>query len=70
MAGEECVTVKKEMSKLRKLRVLNNMTQEDLSERLNISQSYLSLLERDKREINEDLNKKLEDIFGISIKFL
>ncbi|WP_219621308.1 helix-turn-helix domain-containing protein [Neobacillus cucumis] len=58
------------MSKLKKLRLLSNMSQHQLSVLLQISQSYLSLLEREKRDITPELNKKIEEVFGYSIKFI
>ncbi len=53
------------LSGIKKIRVLNGVTQQQLSNLLNVSQSYLSLLERDKREINEDIKMKIEEIFNV-----
>ncbi|MCM3394838.1 MULTISPECIES: helix-turn-helix domain-containing protein [Cytobacillus] len=51
------------ISKLRRMRVLNGMTQEHLSLLLGVSQSYLSLLERGQKEITPEINHKIRDIF-------
>lgn len=56
------------MSKIKKMRLLNEMTQEQLAEKLGVSQSYLSLMERKKREITPDIDKKIIEIFGCSVK--
>lgn len=58
------------LSKLKKLRVLSGLNQKQLSEMLQISQSYLSLLERGKREITPEIDKRIEEIFGLSVKFI
>ncbi|MEC1726941.1 helix-turn-helix transcriptional regulator [Schinkia azotoformans] len=58
------------MSRIKKLRLLSGMTQEILAEKLEISQSHLSLLERNKREITPEINRKLEDLFSLSVKFM
>lgn len=58
------------MSKLKKLRLLSEMTQEELAEKLKLSQSYLSLLERNQREITPEVNRKIEEIFSLSVKFI
>jgi transcriptional regulator with XRE-family HTH domain len=58
------------MSKLRKMRLLSEMSQGRLAEILGISQSYLSLLERNQREITPDLNRKIEEVFYLSAKFI
>lgn len=58
------------ISKLKKLRVLNDMTQNELAKKIGISQSYLSQLERGQREINYEVKQKIEEIFGLSYKFI
>ncbi|WML46519.1 helix-turn-helix transcriptional regulator [Neobacillus sp. PS3-40] len=58
------------MSKIKKLRVLSEMTQEQLAEQLGVSQSYLSLLERNQRDISPEVNRRIEEIFSFSVKFI
>lgn len=58
------------MSRIKKLRLLSGMTQEAMAKELSISQSHLSLLERNKREITPDINRKLEELFSFSVKFM
>lgn len=58
------------ISQLKKLRVLNDMTQTELAEKIGVSQSYLSQMERGQREINYEVRQKLEEIFGLSFKFI
>jgi transcriptional regulator with XRE-family HTH domain len=58
------------MSKLKKLRLLSEMTQEELAGKLNVSQGYLSLLERNQREITPEIFRKIEEIFSLSAKFI
>ncbi|MEH6957766.1 helix-turn-helix domain-containing protein [Neobacillus drentensis] len=57
------------MSTIRRLRLLSNMSQGQLAQKLNISQAYLSLLERDKAPVTPAIAKKLDEVFGFSIKF-
>lgn len=59
-----------EMNKLKKLRLLKEMSQAELAQALGISQSYLSLIEADKRKINDKMNEKLKEVFGVSFVFL
>lgn len=44
-----------------------NMTQKEFSDALNISQSYLSLIEKKQRKINKDFIIKLLNTFNIGI---
>jgi XRE family transcriptional regulator, fatty acid utilization regulator len=57
------------LSPIKKLRLLSELSQGELADRLQISQSYLSLLERDKRPVTSEISKKIEDVFGFSVKF-
>jgi len=50
---------------LRLIRVFHNMNQKELSEKLEISRSYLSEIESGKKNINIDLLKKYSIIFDI-----
>ena len=52
------------ISKLKKLRVCNDMSQGELAGLLEISQSYLSLLERDQRAISPKIMKRIDEVFG------
>lgn len=52
---------------IKKYRLLNNMTQEDLSKKLGIAPNTLSNYENGNREPNSDIISKLADIFGISL---
>lgn len=57
-------------NKLRELRKSINLTQEDLSEKLAISRSSLSLYETDKREPDGETLLKIADYFDISLDYL
>lgn len=46
------------------------MTQEELCEKLGISQSYLSLIESGKRKPSKKLQQRIDDIFNLSLKFI
>ena len=52
---------------IKKYRLLNNMTQEDLSKKLGIAPNTLSNYENGNREPNSDVISKLADIFDISL---
>ncbi|WP_412992781.1 helix-turn-helix transcriptional regulator [Neobacillus sp. 3P2-tot-E-2] len=58
------------MSPIKKLRFFAELSQGSLASRLGISQSYLSYLERGKRPITPEISKKIEEVFGFSIKFI
>ena len=53
--------------KIRALRELNNWSQEDMAERLNISKSSYSRLERDESKLDLAKLEKLAAIFKIDI---
>ena len=53
--------------KIRALRELNNWSQEDMAERLNMSKSSYSRLERDERKLDLAKLEKLAAIFKIDI---
>lgn len=59
-----------EMSKYKKLRVFNNLTQSELAEKLGISQTLWSLIETQEREPSDNVKQKINDVFHISIKFM
>ena len=54
-------------NKIRALRELNNWSQEDMAERLNMSKSSYSRLERDERKLDLAKLEKLAAIFKIDI---
>lgn len=54
-------------NKIRALRELNNWSQEDMAERLNMSKSSYSRLERDERKLDLVKLEKLAAIFKIDI---
>jgi transcriptional regulator with XRE-family HTH domain len=56
------------ISQIKILRLLTGITQSELSEKLGISQSYLSLLERGQREITPELSRRIENVLGLSNK--
>lgn len=54
-------------NKIRALRELNNWSQEDMAERLNMSKNSYSRLERDERKLDLAKLEKLAAIFKIDI---
>lgn len=56
--------------RLRKLRLENNMTQENLSKKLNVSRATVGRYETDERFPDKNLLKKIADIFEVSIDYL
>ena len=55
---------------IKKLRKENNMTQEDLANKLGITRGAVSLYEQDKRKIDYKSINKLADIFGVSSDYI
>lgn len=53
---------------LRGLRGKTEMTQEELSERLGITQTRISELEMGKRDISREMAKKLGEVFQVTYK--
>lgn len=58
------------MNRLREARKHNEISAEDLAERLEISVPYLYELERGEKRLNEDLLHKIADIFSISTDYI
>ncbi|MEC1725875.1 helix-turn-helix transcriptional regulator [Schinkia azotoformans] len=58
------------MNKLRKIRRLSDITQEELAERLNVTQAYLSMIESGKRKPSKRLQQKIDEVFDLSLKFI
>lgn len=54
----------KRISDLKKVRVLAGMTQKEVAEKLGITQSYLSYLERDVFIPSDSLQKKIRKLFN------
>lgn len=52
---------------LKKLRTEHNMTQQELAERLNVSQSAVYYWENGKREPNLDMLFKISDVFHVGV---
>lgn len=57
-------------SRLRQLRLENNMTQEDLSKKLNVSRATVGRYETDERFPDKDILKNIADTFNVSIDYL
>ncbi len=57
---------------LRELREELGYTQLEISKKLNISESYYSLIENGERQKKLDMTmaKKLADIFGVTLEFI
>ncbi|MEC1768304.1 helix-turn-helix transcriptional regulator [Schinkia azotoformans] len=58
------------MSKLKRLRILSDMSQEELAEKLNVSQAYLSMIENGKRKPSKQVQQKIDEVFDLSLKFI
>ena len=57
-------------NRLKKLRLENNLTQENLSKKLNVSRATVGRYETDERFPDKNLLKKIADIFEVSIDYL
>tara|TARA_Y100000310_G_C20482522_1_gene715368 strand:+ start:433 stop:783 length:351 start_codon:yes stop_codon:yes gene_type:complete len=55
------------MHELKEKRLLAGLTQQELAQRANLSQGYISSYERGKREIPCEKRKKLEMILGMEV---
>ena len=57
---------------LKKCREDRGLTQSDVAEKLDISESYYSLIENGKRQpkMKIDLAEKLSNIFGVTIEYI
>jgi len=55
---------------IKELRKENNMTQEDLAEKLGITRGAIGLYERGERKVNYETVNRLADIFGVSSDYL
>lgn len=57
-------------NKLKQLRLENNMTQEELSNILNVSRATVGRYENDERFPDKNILEKIADFFEVSIDFL
>lgn len=56
--------------RLRNLRLENNLTQEDLSKKLNVSRATVGRYETNERFPDKDTLKNIADVFNVSIDYL
>lgn len=56
--------------RIKELRLSNNLTQKDISKKLEISQSLYSLYESSKKEISVEILFKLSKIYNTSIDYI
>ena len=56
--------------RLKKLREENNISQEQLANKLNVSASSIGMYETDKREPSDEIKTKIAKFFGVSIDYL
>ena len=56
--------------RLKKLREENNISQEQLANKLNVSASSIGMYETDKREPSDEIKTKIAKIFDVSIDYL
>ena len=57
-------------NRLRNLRLQNNMTQEDLSKKLNVSRATVGRYETDERFPDKNILKEIANIFDVSTDYL
>lgn len=55
------------MKTLKELRENKKLTQEQASNKLNITKEYLSMIERAERNPSDSLKEKMSELYGISI---
>lgn len=55
------------MKNLRELRESKKLTQEQASNKLNITKEYLSMIERAERNPSDSLKEQMAELYGISI---
>jgi putative transcriptional regulator len=58
------------MNQLKKLRVLNEMTQIQMAKKLGISQALYSLIESGKHKPSKKVMREIEKLFGVSLYFI
>lgn len=57
-------------ARIRELRIAKNFTQDDLAEHMNVSCSFISLIESGKKGCSVDVLIVLSALFGVSIDYL
>ena len=57
-------------ARIRELRIAKNFTQDDLAEHMNVSRSFISLIESGKKGCSVDVLIVLSALFGVSIDYL
>lgn len=57
-------------ARLKKLRTDRKLSQRELAEKFNISQSAIAYYESGKKEPNHEMLQKLADFFGVSLDYL
>lgn len=57
-------------ARIRELRIARNFTQDDLAEHMNVSRSFISLIESGKKGCSVDVLIVLSALFGVSIDYL
>jgi putative transcriptional regulator len=58
------------MSKIKKIRILLDMTQKDVAEKIGVTQAMYSMIENGKRKPSKNVAKKIEELFGVSLFFI
>ncbi len=58
------------MNRIKELRELYKLNQEDLANKLNVSKGLISLYEQEKRKPSLEILIKLSEIFNVSIDYL
>lgn len=54
-------------NRMKEYRIKNNLTQEEVANRLNILVSTYNMMENNKRRVSLEIAKQLEKIFNVSI---
>ncbi len=62
--------MKKVGNVIKSLRIKDNMTQEMLAEKLNISRSSIGMYENGEREPSLELLEKIADLFNVDMNYL
>jgi len=58
------------MKTLKELRESKKLTQEQASNKLNITKEYLSMIERAERNPSDSLKEQMAELYGISIGYI
>lgn len=57
-------------NKFKKLRLNNNMLQSDVAKKINVSTSAIGMWEQGRRQPDNEIVKKIANIFGVSTDYL